>query len=206
MGTTVDSAHEASLSESATKRQIWAASCFSHFKAQYEDRLPEDEALGASDYYLFENIVKKPWVREQFDLATDRLYIPEDKEDVLFKWVFKLPRPTKAEDNKNVFYRHENVLVWDQMKRYDDEHRTAFASRFDVNDPDNAPRMETIEAEWRSHKASRQPSDIIEQLLQQLGKLNIDALVAEGGFLRKQLKLLNERSGKILQALTALHA
>ena len=199
-------AHEASLTGVATKRKIVAASCFSHFKAHFEDDLPDGESLEASDYYLFENIVKKPWLREQFGLGADSLHIPPELEKVLFQWVFKLPRGKTADENKNVFYRHENVLVWDQMKRYDEDHKTSFARRFDVTDAESAPPMRKVEAEWLGHKASQQPVDVIEQLLQQLERLNVKALAGEGGFLRKQLELLHERSGKVLKAIQALHS
>lgn len=196
-------AREAAISEVKVRRQILAASCFSHFKVRFEDHLPGDEEFQASDYYLFENIVKKPWLREQFGLLEGSIHIPDEREDVLMAWVFQLERGSKADENPNIFYRHENVLLWDQMKRYDDVHKTAFAKRFNPDEPETAPRMEEVEAEWRNHKASRQPSDIIEQLLQQLGRLNADMLLAEGDFLRRQLTSVHDRSGKLLAMLTA---
>ncbi|MBJ6146309.1 hypothetical protein [Hymenobacter sp. BT559] len=189
---------EAAISEVKARRQIWAASCFSHFKMRFEDALPGDEEFAPSDYYLFENIVKKPWLREQFGLTERAVHLAEDREEVLMKWVFRAERGRKGDDNPNVFYRHENVLLWEQMKRYDDAHSTGFAKLFNVDDPDSAPRMEEVEAQWRSHKASRQPGDIIEQLLQQLDRLTADALLSEGDFLFRQLSKLHERSGRIV--------
>jgi len=44
------------------KRQLKAASWYSrHFRAEWEDSLPAGEDFRKSDYYLFENISRKPW-------------------------------------------------------------------------------------------------------------------------------------------------
>ncbi len=103
--------NEASLTQMTAKRKLRAASCFSHFKRDFEDRLPEGEEFRPTDYFLFEDIVKRPFVRGKFDLGDDDVHIPSDREEVIFKWVFEQPRgnPNDAEDNPNVFYRHYNV-------------------------------------------------------------------------------------------------
>src|SRR5207244_7321305 len=49
-------AREASLGRTKAKRKLQAASCYSHFKAEFEDQLPGDEEFATTDYYLFENI------------------------------------------------------------------------------------------------------------------------------------------------------
>lgn len=198
-------AEEAAISVVKAKRQILASSCFSNFKARFEDELPDGEEFKSGDYYLFESIVKRPYLREQFGLQDGAINIPEEKAESLFKWTFRLPRAQKGDDNENIFYRHENVNLWDQIKTYDDKHNTSFAQRFNVDEPDTAPRMAEVEAAWHTHKASRQPSDIIEQLLQQLKRLDTDSLLTEGTFLRKQLKTLNDYSGKVLAMIEATH-
>lgn len=196
-------ADEASLTPPEAKRQLRASSAFSHFRAEFEDRLPEGETFETGDYYLFENIVKKPFLREQFGLGEDDRHLSADGEEVLFEWVFKKPRGRTGEDNDNVFYRHENVLVWDQMKRYDEKNHTAFASRFDVTDPKNVPAMRAVEAEWNAHRARRKPQAVIDELLRRLRELPVETLVSEGEFLRIQLKQLHEQSGKYLKMLDA---
>jgi len=197
-------AREASLGPTKARRQLQAASCFSHFKAEFEDQLPGDEEFAPSDYYLFENIVRKPWVRQQFELGEQDLHIPAEREQVLFKWVFKLPRPKTADENPNVFYRHENIVLWEQMQRYDEKHKTSFAKRFNVEDPDSAPRMHEVEAEYLAHKASRKPTDLLEQLLQQLGKLDVHTILSEGVFLKKQLERLHQQTGEVLRMIKAV--
>lgn len=199
-------ADEASISDVAAKRSLLAASCFSHFKAEYEDQLPKGEAFAPSDYYLFENIVKKPFVRTQLGLTDDpaMLHIPEQGEEALFNWVFVKPRGKTADDNPNVFFRHENILVWDEMRRHDEKNGTSFASRFDVEDWQNAPTMKEVYAEFVSHKLHRKPTDIIEQLLRALDQLDLATLAAEGPFLRNLLSKVHEKTAEVLRVVNAL--
>jgi hypothetical protein len=202
-------ADEASLPTTTTKRKLRAASCFSHFKRDYEDRLPEGEDFKPTDYFLFEEIVKRPFVRQQFDVdGEDARHIPSDREEVLFQWVFKEPRGDgqTAEDNPNVFYRHYNVALWDQMKRYDDKHGTAFAARFNIEDPENAPPMREVEADYLVHKARKRPADMLEQLLGQLDELTGAQLATEGAFLSRQLERIDKRVSQLLAMVTAAEA
>jgi hypothetical protein len=196
-------ADEASLKSQDAKRKLRAASAFSHFKAEYEDRLPDDDTFSRQDYYLFENIAKKPFLRDQLGFGEDELHLSSTGEEVIFEWIFKHPRPTRAEDNENVFYRHENVLVWDQMKRYDEKHGTGFASRFDVSDYKNVPTMREVEAEWSSHKARKKPQAVIEDLLRRLEELPASALISEGEFLRAQLNRLHEVTGRYIRLMNS---
>lgn len=196
-------ADEASLSEVKAKRQLKAASWFSHFRAEWEDELPEDEEFKKTDYYLFENISRKPSVRQWLDVDDNALTLPSEAEKVLFQWVFAKPRGKTADDNPNVFYRHENVLRWDQMKRYDDENGTAFASRFDVENPDDAPTFQEVEAEWLMHKARKKPHAILDDLLRRLGEITADTLATEGRVLRVQLEQVSDYASKYIKMIDA---
>jgi hypothetical protein len=189
-------ASENSLTRTRAKRSLQALSAYSHFKAEYTAKLPPDEAFTREDYYLFENIVKKPWLREQFGLSEDGLYIT--RENVLFEWIFKLPRPKTARDNPNKFYRHENVLVWDQMHRYDVDNKTEFSRRFNVDDPETAPKMFEVEADFNNYRARRQPTDVIEALLGDLGELKVDVLINAASFLEPLLQRLVDTATKLL--------
>jgi hypothetical protein len=199
-------AEEASLSATMTKRHLRAASAFSRFRRDFEDELPENEGFADSDYYLFELIAQQPYAREQFGLTEDVMQLPEDKAQVLFDWVFKEPRPQKAEDNPNVFYRHENIRLWGQMKKYDDNNGTAFAGRFNVEDHLNAPPMHSVEADFHAHKARKTPTYILEALLTQLNELTAETIMAEGEFLQKQLEALVEQTERLLRMVRAVEA
>jgi hypothetical protein len=199
-------AEEATLTAVKAKRQLMASSAFSHFKAEFDDLLPEGEEFKPGDYYLFENIIKKPWLRTQFGLGTNDLHLPADRERVLFDWVFKLPRPRSADESENTFYRHENVLLWEKMKRYDDDHGTAFAQRFDVESHESAPRMHEVEADYRAHMARTKPGDVLEGLLKQLGSINEETIEREGEFLAAQMKQVDKRVQTLLRMIEAAGA
>jgi hypothetical protein len=199
-------AHEASLGETTTKRQLRAAKWFSHFRAEWEDELPEGESFSKSDYYLFENISKKPWVRQKLGIGEDAMAIPEQGETALFTWVFKEPRTKRAETNPNIFYRHENILVWDQMNRYDDNQGTSFAARFDVENPTEAPTMHEVEAEYLMHKATKKPHAVLDDLLRRMQEFSATQLTSEGQFLRHQLEQVRDMSAKFIKMIDAAEA
>ena len=194
---------EASLSEVKAKRQLKAASWFSHFRAEWEDNLPDGEEFKRTDYYLFENISRKPSVRQWLSVDDNALNLPAETEKVLFQWVFSKPRPGTADDNPNVFYRHENVLLWDQMKRYDDDNGTSFASRFDIENPDDAPTMHEVEAEWLMHKARKKPHALLDDLLRRLAEITADTLANEGQIIRMQLAQVEEYAAKYIKMIDA---
>jgi len=201
-------AKEASLGETSTKRQLRAAKWFAHFRAEWEDELPDGEPSLKSDYYLFESISKRPWVRKQLTIGDDDLFIPEVGEQALFTWVFKEPgRQAKdADDNPNIFYRHENINLWDQINRYDQKQGppTSFAMRFDVENPDDAPTMREVEAEYATHKATKKPHALLDDLLKRLRDIKGPQLVAEGTFLRGQLEQIKDLSEKYIKAIDAM--
>lgn len=196
-------AEEASLSAIKTKRNLRAASAFIRFQNEFEDELPEGEEFEDGDYYLFELIAAQPFAREQFGFTEDALSLPEDKAQVLFDWVFRESRPNRAADNSNKFYRHENIRLWGQMKKYDDDNGTGFASRFNVDDHLDAPSMHSVEADYHSHRARKTPIDVLNSLLMQLKKLDVETMTAEGEFLHAQLEELKVETERLLRMVAA---
>ena len=191
------------MTSTNAKRRLQAAGLFAHFRANYQDELPEDEEFDSQDYYLFECIVRKPWLKNQFGIGVDSMVMPDESELAIFEWVFKLKRPRKADDNENVFYRSENVLLWEKMKRYDERESTTFADRFDISDPSSAPRMHEVEAEYLSHKARRAPSQVMEELLRQLVDIKADTLIDQADHLRPKLIEIQKCAGKFIKAIDA---
>jgi hypothetical protein len=199
-------AEEASLSPIKTKRHLKAASAFLRFQNEFQDELPEGEKFEDGDYYLFELIAGQPFAREQFEFTDDALGLPEDKARVLFDWVFREPRPPRAEDSPNTFYRHENIRLWGQMKKYDDDNGTGFASRFDVENHLDAPSMHSVEADYHSHKARKTPIDVLNSLLTHLKKFDVETMTAEGEFLFAQLEELKVETERLLRMVAAAEA
>ena len=117
--------------------------------------------------------------------------------------MFKLPRTGDADTNPNKFFRHENITVWDQMARYDQENGTAFAVQFDVTNPESAPRMHELYAAYLTHKAQRKPHAVIDDLLLRLSELTAEQLASEGQVFRVQLAQLRDQADKFLKMIEA---
>ena len=168
-----------SLGGTRARRNIQAASAFTHFKRDYEDRLPEGETLSDEDHYFFELILQNAYPKEQFNVNKDSLRLPKESEEVLFQWAFSKPRSGKEEDNENIFYKAESVRLWNQMATYDGKSGTNFAKQLDVNSPDEARPIGVIEAEFLQHKTQRTPIDALTSLLKALQDLKVDTLVSQ---------------------------
>lgn len=199
-------ADEATLTKMKAKWQLKAANWFSHFRAEWEDQLPEGAEFQKSDYYLFEQISRKPWVRQQLGVEDGSMLLPEQAEKALFEWDFKLPRGKTADENPNKFFRHENITLWDQMNRYDQDNGTSFALRYDVENPEDAPPMNELQAAYLTHKAQRKPHAVIDELLQRLSDLTAEQLATEGQIFRVQLERLRDEATTFLKMIEAAEA
>lgn len=168
-----------SLNSTKARRSIQSASAFTHFKRDYEDRLPEGEVLTDEDHYFFELILQNAYPKEQFNVNKDSLRLPKESEEVLFQWAFSKPRPGKNEENENIFYKAESVRLWNQMSTYDSKNATNFAKQLDVSSPDEARPISVIEAEFLNHKAQKTPVDTLTSLIKALQDLKVDTLLSQ---------------------------
>jgi hypothetical protein len=168
-----------SLGSTKTRRNIQAASAFTHFKRDYEDQLPEGETLSDEDHYFFELILQNAYPKEQFNVDKDSLRLPPESEKVLFQWAFSKPRPGNKEDNENIFDKAESVRLWNQMATYDGKCGTNFAKQLDVNSPDEARPIGVVEAEFLQHKRQETPIHALTSLMKALQDLKVDTLVSQ---------------------------
>lgn len=162
-----------------TRKAIQAASAFTHFKRDFEDRLPDGEEFADRHHYFFEQILQSKFTQEQFEFTKDALRLPPESEEALFKWAFALPGTGSDEANPNVFYKAENIGLWSKMKSYDAKKGTNFAGNFDVEDPDKAPSMRSVEADYLQHQTRSTPIDAVSSLLKALREIKVDALVSQ---------------------------
>jgi hypothetical protein len=193
-------AHEASLGLTVAKRKLRAAKWFAHFKAEFEDQLPTGEDFREEDHFLFESIAKKPWVRSQFQIGDDSLSIPELGEKAIFEWVFKEPRKGNRDStqNPNKFHAHRNINEWADMKQYDDSNGTSFAARYNVEEPEGAPKFDVLLAEFSNRKLERGATDILAELIQRLQQLKAEELSSDKVVLPGLLEKIRELSDKFL--------
>jgi len=181
-----------SLGGTKTRRNIQAASMFTHFKRDFDDRLPEGESLTDEDHYFFELILQNAYPKEQFGVTKDSLRLTAESAEVLFQWAFSKPRSGKDEENENIFYKAESVRLWNQMATYDGKTGTNFAKQLDVNAPEEARPISVIEAEFLQHKTQRTPIDALTGLLKTLQELKVDTLVSQQEHLEPILKKISQ--------------
>lgn len=181
-----------SLGGTKTRRNIQAASAFTHFKRDFEDRLPEGEQLTDEDHYFFELILQNAYPKEQLSVTKDTLRLPPESEEVLFQWAFSKARSGKEEDNDNIFYKAESVRLWNQMATYDGKTGTNFAKQLDANAPDEARPIRAIEAEFLQHKTQRTPIDALTALLKALQELKVATLVSQQEHLAPILEKISQ--------------
>ncbi len=181
-----------SLGGTKTRRNIQAASSFTHFKRDFEDRLPTGEQFTDEDHYFFELILQNPYPKEQLLVTKDTLRLTPESEEVLYQWAFSKPRVGKEEDNDNVFYKAESVRLWNQMATYDGRTGTNFAKQLDVNAPEEARPIRVVEAEFLQHKTQRTPIDALSSLLKALQELKVETLVSQQEHLEPILEKVSQ--------------
>ena len=192
-----------SLGSTKARRNIQAASAFQHFMYKYEDQLPEDEKFTNEDHYFFELILQNKYAQEQFGFARDLLRLPDESEKALFTWAFDKPRQRKGVKNENIFHKAENIRLWNTIKRYDDRTGSAFASQFDVSDPESAKPMSQVQVDYLAHKNLRTPVDTLDNLLQSLKDLRVQTMITQAQVLRPALEQINELIGQYLSMMKA---
>jgi len=179
-------AESVSLKPTDARRNIQAAAAFSHFKSHNEHRMPAGEHFADEDQYFFELILQNDYPRTKFGFEKTDLHLSPEMEEVVFKWAFEQPRP-EGKDNPNKFYKAENIRLWQQMYRYDVKTGTKFADAFDVEEPDSAPQMAELEAEYLQHKAQVSPLYTISSLLKSLKVLKMETLMSQATSLRPMI-------------------
>ena len=124
-------------------------------------------------------------------------------EDVLLKWAFRYPRDN-VDESKNVLRQAEDIRLWARMKRFDDKHGTSFASRLDVEKPDEATPMSILEAEFLVRNARVSPLDTIRSLLDSFRKIEADTLLSQATHLRPMLEELCTLGQSFVQMIAAV--
>jgi len=199
-------AAEGSMHIRTAGQKLRSASWFSHFKAEQAGNLPEGEEFKKSDYFLFEQISGKAWVKEQFSISQDDTQISQESETAIFQWVFQEPRGDgkSSESNPNKFYRHQNISLWNKLRLYDDKHHTSFASRFDVSSPDDAPTMREVEAQYMNHMAQILPHALLDNVIRGLNELKGADLAGEGHNFRAQLGQIKKLTDSFIKMIDSV--
>lgn len=184
-----------------TRRNIQAASAFSHFQAEFEDKLPEGKFTD-SDQYFFDQILKSKHAQTEFEFGKDKLHLPIEKEKVLFQWAFSKPRPkSNNESNENVLRIAEDIRLWQQMKTYDSKQGTNFAAQLDVEEPEHALPMDQLEVDFLESKQRSSPVATMDKLLKQFKDIKVDTLRSQADFLRPTLEQIRDQAIDLLKVI-----
>lgn len=187
-------AMELPLKPDQIRKNIQAVSAFSHFRANYEEKIEEaGNKLGAGDQYYFDNILANAHARNEFGFTPDRLHLTEEGEEALFKWAFSKKRETTGDDkdaiNENVFQKAEDIRAWQKIARYDAKAGTTnFARRLSISDPDDATPVWRLNREADSHREQNTPVKALNDLLNGLKQVKLDTLLAQGEHIKPMME------------------
>lgn len=198
-------AAELPLKADAIRKNIQAASAFSHFKANYEEQIEDAGAkLSAGDQYFFDNILASPHARAEFGFTPDRLFLTDEGEAALFKWAFSKPRRAAGDDpdaeNENVFEKAEDIRIWQKIARYDAKTGTTnFARRLNLAHPEDAIPVRSLASEMDAHREQNTPIKALDDLLNYLKQLKADTLLVQGEHLRPMMNTAVEQLQKYMK-------
>jgi hypothetical protein len=197
-----------SLSRVTARRNLQSAAAYSNFKLRYVSRLPADDEFSDRDHYFFSIIMEKPFLREQFGIGENDLQLDPEKEEVLFKWAFSKSRKDVNEDNEdeknpNILHKAEALRDWDKIKKYDDDHKTGFHRRLDVENPDEAVSMRRIEIAYLAHQARIRPIEPLPDILEAIRGLKAEDLISNGTALTPILEEVIKVSMQYLRMIQA---
>lgn len=187
------------------RKNIQAAFAFSHFKANFEERIEEaGNKLVAGDQYYFDNILASPHARTEFGFTPDRLHLTEDGEEALFQWAFVKARGKSAGDDpdaesENVFEKAEDIRIWQKIARYDAKTGTTnFARRLTIASPQDAIPVRTLLSEMNAHREQNTPIKALNDLLNYLKQLKVDTLLLQGEHLKPMMEEAIDQIGKYI--------
>ena len=198
-------AAELPLKPSEIRRNIQAASAFSHFRSNYEEKIEEaGNKLSAGDQHYFDEILANPRARDAFEFTSDRLHLTEEGEQALFDWAFAKPRKSSGEDrdaeSENVFEKAEDIRIWQKVARYDAKTGTTnFASRLNIANPEDATPVRTLASEMNTHREQNTPIKALNDLLNYLKQLKVDTLLVQGEHLKPMMEAAIEQIAKYIK-------
>lgn len=187
------------------RKNIQAVSAFSHFKANYLDKIEAaGNKIGDGDQYYFENILNNKHARDEFGFTDDRLELTDEGEAALFKWAFSKVRKSTGDDkdaiNENVFQKAEDIRLWQKVSRYDAKTGTTnFARRISIAEPDEATPVWRLNREADSHREQNTPIKALNDLINGLKQIKLDTLMAQGDHLKPMLEQAVEQIGKYIK-------
>jgi hypothetical protein len=200
-----DLAREASIKPKDCKDRLKAISWYEDFKVRYDSSLPEldngkRDTFVKKDYWLFKEIASKKNVRETiFKISDEDIYLPERSAEAIFKWVFEKPSHLDHSQNQNKFYAHRCVGYLSKMINWDNANSTSFSKGYDVDNPDDAPKMADIyDVDFRNAQQNAQQTNTLDRVADAMRKLASSEIYEGGESVIEQVKYIHQYAGQIL--------
>jgi len=190
----------AAMSTTKTRWCIQTATAFLAFRARFQERLTEGQAMVDDDQAYFGRLLEPGYPRERFQIRDDELTLAPAMEEALFRWVFSRPRRSAdGSANPNVLRGPDDIRLWDRLARYDAQHETTFAQGLDPERPEQARPIAELEIEYLAHRCQQSPIDTLRELIGKLKRVDV-------GMLRERREEIGPLVEEVSQLSRDLHA
>lgn len=198
-------AREASITSNNCTIRLKAISWYEDFKVRYESSLPilkngKKDHFSKKDYWLFEQIAKAKGVRETiFKIDDGDIFLPDKSAEAIFKWVFQKPSHLDVAENENKFYAHRCVGYLSKMINWDNANSTSFSKGYDIDNPDDAPKMaEIYDVDFRNAQQDAQQTNTLDKVTDAMRKLASAEIYEGGESVKEQVRYIHQYAGQIL--------
>ena len=177
---------------------------FESFKFNFADLLPEGSQFKNEDYFLFEQINKSKWFREEVLCIQGPNYdikMTEEAENAIFQWSFKKPRPLKSSENNNIFPRHQMISELERLKISADKRSPIYTiTCYDIEDTDKARPFEEIDLEFKTTVLAKStPDQTLSKVVEDLDEIKAEDLRTMGVHVRPNLVAIESKAKSFIK-------
>ena len=185
-----------------TRQALRSYTWFANFKFNYADLLPAGEEFTNTDYFLFEQINKSKWFREEI-LGLKTPYdtkMTEEAENAIFQWSFKKPRTLKASDNENIFPRHQMISELERIRNGGlKKEPKYYVTCYDIENTEDARPFDEVEAEYKNIIVKVTPDQTLSKVVERLNEIKAEDLRTLGEHVRPNLLAILEKAQSFIK-------
>ncbi|MFG1593547.1 hypothetical protein [Halobacteriovorax sp. CON-3] len=182
------------VSTRSARSSIQNALIFEDFKSRYSHMLKDGTKFDVRDQQFIEQISSSVFLRDRFSLDKLDVKFDDDAALMLFNGSFLKGRGDE-ERELNIFPTAKSWVVWKKLVDYDAKPTTSTSFATDINllEPEESRRIFDIEQDMIAHKNGVMPTEIIDKLIEELGRIDLDTMITKSDHLKSSLKTLSER-------------
>ncbi|ATH07081.1 hypothetical protein BIY24_03755 [Halobacteriovorax marinus] len=195
MKTVRDSALQFGVSTKAARSSIQNALIYEDFKRNFTHKLPDNNQFSPEDQQFIEQISSSLFLKEKFGLENLDVKFTEEAAELLFNGSFYFGR-NNDERERNIFPTAKSWKKWKELSDYDNKvtSGTSFALEVNLEDPERSRRILDIEQDKIAHANGVEPLEIIDRLIKEIGKIQLDSIQSESGHL---LEIVEQLEAKV---------